>query len=478
MSALTDNSMDESVSFEELLDQSLAAEKDPDQGTRVSGKVVYITDDSIYCDISTKHDALIPIEECRDEDGELTVKVGDTLEALVVSRGQEIVLTTRIGRGSVNKNLLSLAHREGLPVEGRVTATSSGGLTVEVGDIRCFCPHSHIHTRRVHDPETLVGETMAFYLLRYEEGGRNIVLSRKNYLNEQKSEALSVLRETLKEGDRIEGPVTSVQDFGLFIDLGGIEALVPRSELSWSRTIRPSDFQTGEEVAGIVTGVDWENERISVSARALTPDPWESIDRFSPGTTTEGIVTNLIKSGAFVEIAEGIEGFIHVSRMSMIKRVSKPEDILSRGENVSVTIDQIDSDNRKITLSLITDETNPWNSLADDFRERTHSVRVERTMPRGVHVRLENGLPAFIPAGELLQGGEPEKAYSAGSEILCAVKDFNAGERKCILSEKGARRLEEKEELKKYNKKDLPESSTLGSQFKDTFEKLKKEVDD
>jgi small subunit ribosomal protein S1 len=469
--------MDESVSFEELLDRSLAAEKDPDQGTRVTGKVVYITDDSIYCDISTKHDALVPIEECRDENGELTIEVGDTLEALVVSRGQEIVLTTTIGRGAVNKKLLSLAHREGLPVEGKVAATSSGGLTVEVGDIRCFCPHSHIHTRRVTDPESLVGTTMTFNILRYEEGGRNIVLSRKEFLNEQKMQALSSLKETLNEGDRVEGPITSVQDFGIFIDLDGIEALVPRSELSWSRITRPSDYQTGEKLAGIVTSIDWDEERISVSTRALSPDPWESVDRFSPGTTTEGTVTNLIKSGAFVEIADGIEGFIHISRMSMIKRVSKPEEVLSRGDRVTVTIDRIDSENRKIALSLVTDESNPWNSLPDDFRDQTHSVRVEKTVPRGLHVRLSNGLPAFIPAGELLQAGEVEKAYTAGTEILCSVKDFSSGDRKCILSEKGAGRLEEKKELKKYNEQKTPQSSTLGSQFKDTFEKLKKEVD-
>lgn len=474
--ASTENHGD-NQSFEEMLNESFQAGPELEAGTRVKAHIVQITDEFVFCDIGAKKEAVIKTSEILDDQGDYTASRGDDLDAIVVSTRGDIELTTAIGKGVTTKPLLRMAWAEKIPVSGTVAATTKGGLSVNLGGIRAFCPRSQIDTRSVQDMESLVGQNMVFLISRYEEGGRNIILSRRDLLEEEQAKRKEVLEKTLKQGDQVTGTVQSTRDFGIFIDLQGFEALVPRSELSWSRSVSPSHFNMGQEVTAQVLAMDWENDRLSLSIKALSPDPWESIDNFKPGQELQGTVTNLIKAGAIVEIAEGLEGFIHVSRMSLTKRVNRPEDVLSRGDRVMVTIDSIDKKERKISLILKTGEKDPWLSIDDSFAQGTHTAMIESVSKKGLGIRLENGMDGFVPVRELKNSdGDIQKTYATGSQVTLAVKDMVREDRRLILSERLADQEREREEFRQYSGSDEPAGSSLGAMFKDTFEQLKKDV--
>jgi small subunit ribosomal protein S1 len=463
--------------FESLLEDSLTGADSFSTGDKVSGKVVFIDRENVFIDITGKSDAIIDIAEFRDTDGSCTVKEGDRVDAYIVSiTSGEILLTREIGRGDVNFELLKFAHSNSIPVHGRISGEVKGGYTVAISSFNAFCPLSQVGIKPPAHPDELLNRTFSFKITQLEKNGRNIILSRRSLLEEVREEKAAELKKSLKVNDQLTGKVTSIQKFGIFVDIGGIDALVPRSEISRSRNVSPDSYKPGDEVTGSVISIDWESKKISMSIKQLMPDPWETIEKYQPGETVNGTVTNMIKQGAFVEIEPGLEGFIHISRMSRTKRVQKPEDVISINHNVNVRINEIKTDEKKISLELLTGEADPWETAGEEIIGNVENSTIEVSGPKGLHVRLENGMAGFIPKEKLKDAkkGDIQKIYSVGSLVKAAVTEFNAKNQRLILSEIEAENVETKREVSNYMKNnETSEGSTLGAQFGDQFSKLR-----
>jgi small subunit ribosomal protein S1 len=467
--------------FEEMLEQSMSRRDDFTVGARVEGKVVHTTDEYVFVDIAGKSEAFISTAEFRNDDGTLSIKVGEVVQAYVVSMsGGEIHLTTSIGRGGTNPGLIQMAYRESIPVSGTVLEAVKGGYSISVGGIKCFCPISQIDTRNNPDPSSLLNRSFLFKIIEYKERGKNIILSRSALLEEQRKATEESLRQTLKPGDRITGTVSGVRDFGVFVDIGGVEALVPKSELSWGRYADTGSFRIGEAIEAAVKSIDWENRRLTLSVRDLTPEPWEHIDRYETGQTVTGRVVNLIKNGAFVEIEPGLDGFIHISRMSFLKKINRPEDAVSLGDQVNVRIVSINPGEKKISLELVPNEPDPWKDAGSNIADSIQTATVEDVKPSGLNVRLANGMLGFIPRGELKIKGESEmqKKYAVGNQLKVSVLRIERNNRKLILSETEALKLEERTDYENFIKKDSSsQSTTLGSLLKNKFEDIQKKIE-
>ncbi len=467
--------------FEKMLEDSLSRTDDFEPGDHVSGTVVFMSGENAFIDISGKSEAVIDINEFKDENDNLTIKAGDSIEAYVVSVGRgEVQLTSRIGRGLTNSKLLEIAYNQKIPIEGILSSAVKGGYNVNISGVRCFCPLSQIDIKVPENPDALLNKTLTFRIIQYGERGRNIVLSRKVILEEENASKIEELKNSLLVGDITEGTVSSIQDFGIFVNIGGTEALVPKSEVSWSRDTNLKNFQLGQKIKAKILSIDWQAQKIAMSIKQMLPEPWESIDSFPEGKAFNGKVTNLISRGAFVELAPGLEGFIHISRMSLTQKINRPEDAISVGNIVNVKILSINRDEKKISLELITDEADPWETPAENLTNTTHRVTVESVKSAGITVRMENGMQGFIPRDDLLQGkSDIMKSYSAGTELTVAVKDMNREKRKLILSEREAtRKQEQKDYLDFQEKNDSASGASLGSQFKDKFAAIQKNIEE
>jgi small subunit ribosomal protein S1 len=467
--------------FEEMLEQSMNRRDDFAVGTRVNGKVVYTSDEFVFVDISGKSEAVIGASEFRKDDGSLSVKTGDTIDGYVVSlTGGEIHLTTSIGRGSMNPGLMQMAYQESIPVYGTIQDTVKGGYSISVGGIRCFCPVSQIDLRTPPDLKALINKSFLFKIIEFKERGKNIILSRSALLEEQRKETESHLKATLKPGDRITGKISGVRDFGIFVDIGGMEALIPKSELSRSRHSDMDAFKTGDTIEAAVKSVDWDSKRLTLSIKDLMPEPWDHIGDYEPGQTIAGLVVNIIKNGAFVEIEPGLDGFLHVSRMSFLKKINRPEEAVSTGSRVNVRIVSINPGEKKISLELVPNEPDPWKEPGATVANQVQMVTVEDVKPAGLNVRLANGMLGFIPRGELKTKSEAEiqKKYSEGDQLRASVLRIEQDNRKLIMSETEALRMEERSDYENFIKKDASSQSTsLGSLLKNKFEDIQKKMD-
>ena len=482
MSRIDDHTEDLSnENFEEMLEQSMNRRDDFPVGSKVEGTVVFITGDLVFVDISGKSEAVIGIQEFRNDDGTLSIQVGDALQAYVVSRtGGEIHLTSSLGKGGVNPGLIQMAYRESIPVFGTVPDTVKGGYSVSVGGVKCFCPVSQIDTRNPSDPKSMVNRSFLFKIIEYKEKGRNIIVSRTALLEEQRKATEDNLKETLKAGDRISGTVSGVRDFGVFVDIGGVEALIPKSELSWSRYTDTSAFKVGSKVEAVVKSVEWDKKRLTLSIRDLLPEPWEQIDKYEAGQVIPGVVVNIIKNGAFMEIEPGLDGFIHVSRMNFLKKINRPEEVVSIGDRVNARITGINNADKKISLELVPDEPDPWQGAGTDIANSIQEVAVEDVKAAGLNVRLPNGMLGFIPRGELKTKNETEllKKYAEGDRIQAVVLRIEQNNRKLILSEREAIRVEERSDYENFIKKDSSsQSASLGSLLKNKFDDIQKKMD-
>jgi len=464
--------------FEKLLEESLKSRDDFTSGDKIEGTLVLIGKESSFLSISGKSEAIIDTVELKDKDGTLLYKKGDKITAYVVStkRG-EIKVTMKLGSGEINPELLLLAYQNEMDIEGTVTGEIKGGFSVNVSGFRCFCPYSQIDIKGSEDKDKYLNKSFQFRIIEYKENGKNIILSRRVLLEEYHKARENQLKESLQIGNIVEGKIASIHDFGIFVDLGGVEALIPRSELSWSRTADSKGFVEGNSVKAKVLTIDWNSNRITLSLKQLTSEPWDSIDKYKEGDTLNGRIVNTISQGAFVELEAGIEGFIHLSRMSQTKHIRKPDDAVTKGEIVNVRIISIDKNNRKIGLELITGEADPWALASDDIRNSAHTGIVENTKNNGIFIRLTNGMLGFAPKGELQNTADLLKHYPAGKEIKVSVKDFDQNNRKLILSETGAIKKEEESEFKDFMKSsESGAGSSLGNLFKDKFDNIKKQV--
>ena len=470
----------EESSFAALFEQSIKAKSDFEPGDRVTGVVVGITKDSIFVDISGKSEAVISAGEFRNPDGTLTVKTKDTIEAYVVAVGAAgIELTSCIGKGAVNPAILKIAKESKIPVTGSVSAKVNGGFSIMIDGVRAFCPLSQIDRKFSGTDSDYVGKSFPFIIM--ELRGRDVVVSRRELLDAVQKESEEKLRTVLKPGDIRDAVVTRIAEFGVFADFGGIEGLIPRFELSRSRLVTPQEFSAGQKVKVKIMSLDWEAKKFSLSVKETESDPWSKIS-IGAGDTVAGTVTNMIKGGAFVELQPGLEGFIPVSKMSYTKRIAKPEDVLSIGQKVSVKIAGVDAASKKISLELITDESDPWSGANDGLTGTVVSATVEAARSAGITVRLANGMEGFAPMRELACGRDADlsKLYPVVKELKLAIIEVRPSDKRITLSEKEVGRIEERSSIAEYMKKeesaDAAENTSLGAQFGNLFSDLKKKI--
>lgn len=346
-----------SAEFADLLEKE---KTEPEQkkvavGQKISGVVTKVDASSAFVDFGGRSEAAIDLQELKDDSGKITVKEGDKLDAYVSSLEGETRLTKSLKSSS--RQAIRDAFENDVPIDGRVTGFNKGGLVVNLGGTRAFCPMSQIEIGFCSEPESYAGKTVSFKILELKNGGRNIVVSRRAILHEEAKIAGKALRETLSVGDKLKGKITRLERFGAFVDIGGVEGLVHVSEISHTRVNDPkSVLNSGADIEVKILSMEnlgGAKERISLSMKALLPDPWLSIHETArEGDVITGKVVSLQSFGAFVEITPGIEGLIHISQISGEKRIGTPGEALTVGQKVQARVQQIDTVQRRISLSI------------------------------------------------------------------------------------------------------------------------------
>lgn len=415
-------------------------------GQKVTGTVIAITGDSVFVDVGIKVDGIMERKDILDAEGKETAGPGDTVEAWVIGVSSQEIRLSRSMSGS-GVAALEEARDAALPVEGRIAGTCKGGYTVEVMGKTAFCPGSQIGLAATEEAESLVGRTLQFLVIRVENRGRNIVVSRRALLDRERQEQLEVLFEKLNVGDTVEGKISRFAPFGAFMELdSAVEGMIHLSELSWSRVGAPDEaVSLGDTVRAKVLSISKNDKgqvRISLSRKQAQGDPWQDVDqKLEAGAIVQGRVVRLAPFGVFVEILPGIEGLAHISELSWTKRVTKPEEIVQVGDSVAVKIKDINSESRRISLSLREAEGDPWQDAAQRFAVGSLvQGTVDGRSPHGLFIALAPGITGLLPAG-VIKNAKNSGQYSKldkGDSVTLIVQNLDTAARRISLAPEGS----------------------------------------
>ena len=412
------------------------------EGDVVRGTVVSITDNDVVVDIGFKSEGMIPRSEFTDRQGRVTAKPGDEVDVLV-ERFDEALGEIRLSRERAQKirvwEVLEAAYRDGSLVRGRVLERVKGGLTVDIG-VRAFLPGSLVDMRPTRRLEDYIGEEVEGRIINFDRRRANVVLSRKAVLEQQLSHQKDETLGKLEEGTIVTGRVKNITDYGVFIDLGGIDGLLHVTDISWGRVGHPSEyFKVGDEVKVVVLRIDREKERVSLGYRQRFEDPWTHVEaRYPVGKKVFGKVTNVVDYGAFVELEEGVEGLIHVSEMSWTKKVKNPKSLLHATQEVEVVITEVDIDKRRLSLSLRQAEPNPWEEFATRYRVGSKVKGVVRNLTEfGAFVELEPGVDGLVHVSDMAwtrRLTHPSEVVQKGQEIEALIIAMDIPSQRISLS--------------------------------------------
>jgi small subunit ribosomal protein S1 len=389
----------------EAYDESL---RNIQEGEIVKGLVLKVEPDGVLVDIGYKSEGLIPLNEFDlDKAGEPNVRPGDTIDVYLVRREDAdglVVLSKEIADQRIIWEQIAESYEHGRPVLGRVTRRIKGGLRVEIGNMYAFLPASQVDIRPVQDLDACIGQTLEMKVIKLSRRRRNIVLSRRVLLEEEREAKRAELLSTLQVGQLREGVVKNITQFGAFIDLGGLDGLLHKTDMSWGRVNHPSEVvKRDQTVEVMVLDIDREAGKVSLGLKQLTPDPWQGIaERYPVGSDVRGRVVNVVEYGAFVELERGVEGLVHVSEMSWTRRNIDPHTVVEPGQEVTVRILGLDPNRQKISLGLKQLQENPWDTL-----ERQHPVgsrvhgRVRNLTDFGAFVEIGAGIDGLIHVSDL-----------------------------------------------------------------------------
>src|SRR5438552_3245449 len=395
---------EEEENYEKLLDQ-YGARKFA-EGEVMKGMVLKITDTDVIVDIGYKSEGVIPVTQFVDPGGHLTIAVGDVIDVRLEDTEDgdgHIVLSKEKAEKVKIWEDVEKAFNENLIIRGRVIERIKGGLSVDIG-IRAFLPGSQIDVRPVKNLDALKGKEIECRVIKFNRKRGNIVLSRKLVLETEQARKKAFTLEVLKEDAEVRGTVKNITDYGVFIDLGGIDGLLHVTDLSWGRVNHPSEiFNVGEEITVKVLKYDREKERVSLGFKQLTPDPWTLVREVYPvGARVTGRVVNLTDYGAFIELEPGVEGLIHVYEMSWSERVKHPSKLLQVGQDVEALILDVDLENRRISLGLKQTEPDPWSTLAERYAiGSVISGRVRNLTDFGAFIEVEEGIDGLVHVSDI-----------------------------------------------------------------------------
>ncbi len=419
-------------------------QEDLRMGDQVTGQIISIGRDTVFVDIGRKIDGVVDKAELLDEKGQISCRESESIELYVVAVSENEIRLSKALSGIGGLHILQDAYANEVPVEGKVTQTCKGGVNVEILHRKAFCPVSQMDLEYVETTADYVGKTGRFLITQIEDGGKNIVVSRKKLLQRERAQAAREFIENLTVGSVLDGRVKRLVPYGVFVELAaGVEGMVHISELSWSRLKDPAEAVSAGEVItvkiiDIQAGATPAEKKIALSVKQLQSDPWDTADdRFAIGQKVTGKVTKCVTFGAFVEIAPGIEGLVHISEMSYIKRVLKPEDVVSSDQTVSVVIKAIDADKQRISLSLRDAEGDPWLNVPEKYRigQRIEGA-IEKKESFGYFVTLEPGVTGLLPRVNIGKAAQPAmlEKLKEGEAVTVIVERLDAADRKITLT--------------------------------------------
>jgi small subunit ribosomal protein S1 len=411
----------------ELYEESLRRVQ---EGEVVKGRIVSITKEFVMVDIGYKSEGQIPIHEFTTPEGEVTAQVGEQVEALLESREDEEG-TLLLSKNKASKikvwEEISYAYHHDDVVEGTVVAKVKGGLSVDLGGVVAFLPGSQVDLTPVRHTDHLISQRFGFKVLKFNRKRRNVVLSRRSLLEKAKNEAKATLLATLEEGKVVEGVVKNITDYGIFVDLGGLDGLLHITDLSYGRVRHPSDlFKVGDAITVKVLSFDREKERISLGLKQLTPDPWTVVnEKYPMGARVTGRVVSLTDYGSFVELEPGVEGLIHISEMSWTRKVRHPSQVMSVSDVVEAVVLEVEPQRKRISLSLKQVEQNPWEVIGEKYP--VGSViegKIKNITDFGIFIGIDEGIDGLVHISDISwtkRFKHPSELYKKGQAVQAKV---------------------------------------------------------
>ena len=416
-------------SFAELFEQTIS-QQSLRPGDIVKAKVVAILDNAVLVNAGLKTESVIPIEQFKNEDGELEVAVGDEVD-VAIEAVEDGWGETRLSREKAKRaetwNFLEKAFENNETVTGKIVDKVKGGFTVDINGVRAFLPGSLVDVRPVRDPGYLEGKDLEFKVIKIDRKRNNVVVSRRAVVEAEYSAEREALLENLKEGAVLKGIVKNLTDYGAFVDLGGIDGLLHITDMAWKRVKHPSEVvNIGDEIEVKVLKFDRERNRVSLGLKQLGEDPWVDIARRYPvGTRVFGKVTNITDYGCFVEIEEGVEGLVHVSEMDWTNKNIHPSKIVQVGDEVEVMVLDIDEERRRISLGIKQCQPNPWEEFAANHKKGERITgKIKSITDFGIFIGLEGGIDGLVHLSDISwnePGEEAIRKFKKGDEIETVI---------------------------------------------------------
>jgi len=416
-------------SFAQLFEQSLANQRIR-PGMILTGLVIDVTSDVVIVNVGLKSEAVIPLEQFKNERGEVEVKAGDEVEVALDSV-EDGTGETRLSREKAKRartwTRLEEAFNKSEIVTGVITGRVKGGFTVEIENVRAFLPGSLVDVRPVRDTSYLEGKPLEFKVIKLDQKRNNVVVSRRAVVEQEFSAERSALMDNLQEGAVVRGTVKNLTDYGAFVDLGGIDGLLHITDMAWKRVKHPSEVvKVGDEVEVRILKFDRERSRVSLGLKQLGADPWQNIARrYPPSTRVFGKVTNIADYGAFVEIEDGVEGLVHVSEMDWTNKNVNPAKVVHTGQEVEVMVLDVDEERRRISLGLKQCQANPWKEFAENYNKGDKVAgQIKSITDFGIFIGLQGNIDGLVHLSDIswdLPGEEAVRNYQKGQQLEAMV---------------------------------------------------------
>ena len=429
--------------FKELYEESL---KTFQEGEVIRGRIVSIDKDFVMVDIGYKSEGRIPLHEFSGS-GEITALIGETIDVLIEKREDEdgdILLSKEKAAKILVWEEISRIYREDGVIEGKVIGKVKGGLSVDIG-IPAFLPGSQVDLQPLRDMDGLIGTTLPFKILKYNKKRSNVVLSRRSILEKEREEQRSLVLNTLEKDQEVEGIVKNITDYGVFVDLGGIDGLLHVTDMSWGRAAHPSDLcRVGEPIRLKILSFDRERQRVSLGLKQLISDPWSMVAQKYPiGSRVQGRVVNLTDYGAFVELETGVEGLIHVSEMSWTQKVRHPSKLVSIGDTLEAIVLAMDTDKKRISLGLKQVEPNPWDVIAEKYPVGTViEGKIKNITDFGIFIGIDEGIDGLVHISDISwtkRIKHPSELFKKSQEVQAKVLHIDKDQERFSL---GIKQLE------------------------------------
>ncbi len=426
----TEEDTQDSRDFTELYEESL---KSIQEGKVVNGQIVQIDNEYVLVDIGYKSEGMIQVSEFIDSSGNLTAEVGDEVDVLLVRKEDKdgrVILSKEKAASVKLWDHIEEVYKDQGTIRGKIISKVKGGLSVDIG-LPAFLPGSQADLPPLKDLDPLVGTEHDFRVIKYEKQQGNIVISRRAVLEVARMALREKTLESLEEGAVVDGTVTNITDYGLFVDVGGIDGLVHVTNMSWGKVGHPSEmYQIGENITVKILNFDKEKQRVSLGVKQVTRDPWSMAEEKYPvGSKIKGSIAGLKKYGAFVEVEEGIQGLVHISEMSWTRKIRHPSDILSMGDMVEALVLNLDVAKNRISLSIKQLEPNPWDVIAESYPVGTIiEGKIKNITDFGIFVGIDKGIDGLVHTSDFSwtrQLNHPSELYKKGEEVRAVVLEID-----------------------------------------------------